>query len=45
VVPGSAFGAGGEGAVRVSLAASDESVATGIDRLADALERVPGVAA
>jgi aspartate aminotransferase len=38
VVPGSAFGARGEGRVRVSLAASEESIATGIDRLADALE-------
>jgi aspartate aminotransferase len=45
VVPGSAFGAGGEGTVRISLAASEESIATGIDRLADALERAPKVAA
>jgi aspartate/methionine/tyrosine aminotransferase len=45
VVPGSAFGAGGEGSVRLSLAAPEESVAAGVDRLADALQRAPGVAA
>ena len=34
VTPGSAFGAGGEGMVRVSLAASEEAIATGLERLA-----------
>jgi aspartate aminotransferase len=33
VVPGSAFGAGGAGMVRVSLAASDQAIITGLDRL------------
>jgi aspartate/methionine/tyrosine aminotransferase len=33
VVPGSAFGEGGRGMVRVTLAASDEAIATGLDRL------------
>ena len=42
VVPGSAFGDGGEGTVRVSLAASEDAIATGIDRLAGALERPAG---
>lgn len=45
VVPGSAFGPAGEGMVRLSLAASEPSIATGIDRLADALERAPKAAA
>jgi len=37
VVPGSAFGEGGEGMVRVSLAASEEAIAAGLERLAAAL--------
>ena len=37
VVPGSAFGEGGRGFVRVSLAAADASLATGLERLAEAL--------
>lgn len=37
VVPGSAFGEGGRGYVRVSLAAADDAIATGLDRLAAAL--------
>jgi aspartate/methionine/tyrosine aminotransferase len=37
VVPGSAFGAGGEGLVRVSLAASSDAVETGLGRLAEAV--------
>jgi aspartate/methionine/tyrosine aminotransferase len=41
VVPGSAFGEGGEGMVRVSLAASDDAVETGVERLAAALEQRP----
>jgi aspartate/methionine/tyrosine aminotransferase len=39
VVPGGAFGAGGEGMVRVSLTAADEVVAAGVERLAAAVER------
>jgi aspartate/methionine/tyrosine aminotransferase len=34
VVPGSAFGEGGEGMVRVSLAAADDAIAVGLERLA-----------
>lgn len=34
VVPGSAFGEGGEGMVRVSLAATEQAVAVGLERLA-----------
>lgn len=37
VTPGSAFGARGEGMVRVSLAASDGAIATGLERLAAAV--------
>ena len=37
VVPGSAFGEGGEGMVRVSLAASEDAIASGLERLAAAL--------
>jgi aspartate/methionine/tyrosine aminotransferase len=37
VVPGSAFGEGGEGLVRVSLAASSETIETGLERLVSAL--------
>jgi aspartate/methionine/tyrosine aminotransferase len=44
VVPGSAFGPGGEGMVRLSLAAADDVVATGVERLAALLART-GVAA
>lgn len=39
VVPGDAFGAGGGGFVRVSLAADGDSIAQGLTRLADALTR------
>jgi aspartate aminotransferase len=44
VVPGSAFGSVGEGMVRVSLAAPDDAVATGVERLAAALERASMIA-
>ena len=37
VVPGSAFGANGEGTVRVSLAAAPETIALGLERLTGAL--------
>lgn len=37
VVPGTAFGEGGRGFVRVSLAAADASLATGLERLAEML--------
>jgi aspartate/methionine/tyrosine aminotransferase len=37
VVPGSAFGRGAEGFVRVSLCVADEAIAEGLDRLAHAL--------
>ena len=37
VVPGSAFGANGEGMVRVSLAAARETIELGLERLAEAL--------
>jgi len=37
VSPGAAFGRAGEGMVRVSLAAADEAIAAGLDRLAAAL--------
>jgi aspartate aminotransferase len=37
VVPGRAFGEGGEGLVRVSLAAPAERIETGLERLAAAL--------
>jgi len=37
VVPGSAFGEGGAGMVRVTLAAADEAIATGLARLCDLL--------
>jgi aspartate/methionine/tyrosine aminotransferase len=37
VVPGDAFGDGGAGMVRVSLAAADDAVAEGVGRLADAV--------
>ena len=37
VVPGSAFGEGGEGMVRVSLAASEDAITLGLERLAAAL--------
>ncbi|HEX6987875.1 MAG TPA: pyridoxal phosphate-dependent aminotransferase [Bacillota bacterium] len=35
VAPGSAFGAGGEGFVRVSLASPEQAVLTGLERLCD----------
>jgi len=35
VAPGSAFGASGDGAVRISLAAAEDDVVAGIDALAD----------
>ena len=41
VVPGSAFGANGEGTVRVSLAAAREAIELGLDRLAEALRSPP----
>lgn len=44
VVPGSAFGANGEGTVRVSLAATPETIELGLERLAAAL-RSPSTAA
>jgi aspartate/methionine/tyrosine aminotransferase len=44
VVPGSAFGPGGEGMVRVSFAAADDVVAAGVERLSSLLTRA-GVAA
>lgn len=37
VAPGSTFGAGGAGAVRVSLAAAEEDIVAGLERLASAL--------
>jgi aspartate aminotransferase len=37
VTPGSAFGANGEGMVRISLAASEEAIAIGLERLAQAV--------
>jgi aspartate aminotransferase len=43
VVPGSAFGEGGEGMVRVSLAASEDAIASGLERLAAALAAPSGV--
>jgi aspartate aminotransferase len=39
VVPGSAFGEAGEGMVRISLAAAGETLRTGIERLAEVLNR------
>jgi aspartate aminotransferase len=36
VTPGSAFGPNGEGMVRISLAASEEAIAIGLERLAEA---------
>ena len=42
VVPGSAFGAGGEGYVRVSLAAAADAIEAGLARLARALRPPPG---
>jgi aspartate/methionine/tyrosine aminotransferase len=39
VMPGSAFGDAGEKTVRVSLAASEEALATGIEGIAYLLER------
>ncbi|HEU0335496.1 MAG TPA: aminotransferase class I/II-fold pyridoxal phosphate-dependent enzyme [Gaiellaceae bacterium] len=42
VVPGSAFGAGGEGYVRVSLAAAADAIEAGLARLALALRPPPG---
>ena len=42
VVPGSAFGDGAEGMVRVSLAASEEAIRSGLERLATELERASG---
>lgn len=38
VVPGEAFGAGGAGLVRVSLAAADDAIEQGLSRLADELD-------
>ncbi len=40
VVPGAAFGACGEGYVRLSLAAADQTVAEGAQRLAGFVERI-----
>lgn len=37
VVPGTAFGSGGRGMVRVSLAAADEQIADGLERLCETL--------
>ena len=37
VVPGSAFGDGGEGMVRVSLAAAEDAIRLGLERLATEL--------
>jgi aspartate/methionine/tyrosine aminotransferase len=37
VVPGSAFGEGGEGMVRLSLASPWETIEVGLDRLASSL--------
>ena len=42
VVPGSAFGAGGEGMVRVSLAAAPETIETGLERLVSLLQPSSG---
>lgn len=42
VVPGLAFGASGEGYVRVSLAAADENVTEGTRRLAEFVDRLRG---
>ena len=44
VVPGSAFGEGGEGMVRVSLAASEDAIRLGLDRLAAELRPSSSVA-
>jgi aspartate/methionine/tyrosine aminotransferase len=41
VVPGSAFGEGGEGMVRISLAAAPETIGAGIDRLVSSLAATP----
>ena len=38
--PGEAFGPGGAGMIRLSLAASDEDVRTGVDRVVDAMGAV-----
>jgi aspartate/methionine/tyrosine aminotransferase len=43
VVPGDAFGPGGEGMVRVVLAAADADIAEGLTRLVRLLERSPAV--
>ena len=40
LVPGSAFGAGGEGYARVSLAAADHTVTEGMRRLAEFVDRI-----
>ena len=45
VVPGDAFGAGGAGMVRVSLAAAEDAVTTGVGRLAAALAEQAGALA
>src|SRR5690606_20051458 len=42
VAPGSAFGAAGEGFVRVSLASAEEDVLTGLERLCDLADRLAG---
>jgi aspartate/methionine/tyrosine aminotransferase len=42
VVPGSAFGPGGEGWVRVSLCVDPDTLAAGLDRLGTALSRYAG---
>ena len=42
LVPGLAFGARGEGYVRISLASGDESVAEGTRRLAEFVDRLRG---
>ena len=38
--PGETFGPGGAGMIRLSLAASDEDVRTGVDRVVDAMAAV-----
>ena len=41
-VPGAAFGTGGEGFVRVTLAASDETLAEGLARLTSTYQAMAG---
>lgn len=40
VIPGSAFGAGGEGYIRISYAASDEKLQTAMDRIENYLDNL-----